>query len=277
MITLDELALFLQSGLNTNTEGIVFDITSNHKQFQKRVFNKKRYEYAKAVVYGVLRNIMSEAVPVKDLGHYTVTTELELAVTTDSLIEENLANVFEILQKYYEANIGSDSDVNGSRISINIVVPNTGLEKLDQLGGTIPLTMTCVFTVTKNAYTFNDVKWYIDSDEIKQITSWNMNNIKKQEIVNSANSTINKNIFKSQGLSVSFTAPHSSLSWFQDIFDDYYKDRTLNKVYTLKMVDPSHTGGISWKMGIYELPISGSPAMANGVGIVFAEMRDDLV
>lgn len=282
MITLENLASILETSLNVNDYNIVFDISANYKEFKKSSRNKKRYEDAKNVIYGVLRNIVSEAVPVENLGHYTWTTELELVITTNVLLNNNLENVFDVLQKYYEANIGkqvvpTEDSLSGYKIGINLQVPITGLEKLDNLGGTIPLTLNCTFTITSNSYMFNDVKWYLDETELTDIIGWNIDNVKEQDIVLSPNSTIKKNIFKSQGLSVSIVIPHSTKEWFKDLFDEYYVDRNINAVHTLKYTDPAHTSGVEFKVGIQSMPISGKPPQANGVGIVFAEMRDDLI
>lgn len=274
MIKTKELASFLQTGLNTNSYNIVFDIDANRKEFEKKINNKVRYESAKAVVYGVLQSITSEAVPVKDLGHYIVTSELELVVTTDELINENLKNVYDILEDYYEATIGTKEDVNGYKIAVNLQVPTVGPEKLDQLGETINIKLICTFTITKNAYGFGDVQWFLDTEEITQLIGWNMNNIKETDIFENPNDKIKKTIFKTQGLAISFTLPHLNTTWFQGVFNDYYRDRDINKAYTLKYVDPSHTSGITYTVGIAEMPIIGVPNLANGVGIIFAELKE---
>ena len=274
MITTKNLADFLKTGLNTNSYSIVFDIEDNYNEFEKKVNNKVRYEDAKSVVYGVLQNIRSEAVPVKNLGHYIITSELQLVVTTNELINENLDNVYDVLQSYYEATIGDQTDLEGYKISVNLQVPTVGQERIDQLGGTVNVNVICTFTVTKNAYSFNDVKWYIDGQEITQLLSWNMNNIKEAEIISPPNTSTKKTRFRTQGISISFTLPHLNLAWFKSIFDDYYVDRDLNKSYTLKYVDTGHSAGITFTVGIAEMPLSGLPNLANGIGIVFAELKE---
>lgn len=279
MVTVEQLATLLENGLNANTYGIVFDISADYKEFNRAIRNKKRYENAKGIVYGVLRDTTSTAVPVQNLGHYTIMSNLELAVTTNNLISECLENVYSILQDYYELTIGTENILNSSRIGINFEIPTVNDEKIDNLGGTVNLSLNCTFSITKSAETYNTTKLYIDGTQMTQLINWNFLIQKTQEVVNSADSTINKSIFKNQGIALSIVLPHLTVAWFQNIFNDAFRDRVLNKVYTIKYEDSLHTGvtALTWKMGILNMPISGEPQKANGVSITFAEMRDDLV
>jgi len=276
---LSDLAKILQDGLNTNTYGVVFDISANYKEFKKAYKNNRRNENAKNVVYGVLSTITSEAVPVANLGHLVVTCNLEIVTSTDQFLIDNYESVYSALQAYYTVAIGTTTDSGGYKVGINLTQPTVDVETLNNLGGTLPMRFICIFTITKNAYTFNDVVWTLDGDTMTEIVNWNIVLTKEQEVINNYNSTIKKNLFKSEGLSFNFTLPHSTSTWFQAVFDDVIKNRTLNKIYTLTYTDPKHTGEgvLSWKVGIVQMPIAGTPQKANGVGLIFAEMRDDIL
>lgn len=276
---LTDLAQLLEDGLNVNSYGIVFDISANYKEFQKAYKNKRRNENAKGIVYGVLSMMTSEAVPVANLGNFTLTANLEIVSTTDNLILENYANIYEVLQDYYTVSIGTSQDSGSYQVGINLTQPTVDIERLNNLGGTLPMRFIVTFTVTKNAYTFNDVTWKLDNTVMSELVGWNMIPIKEQEAMNTFGGTIKKNVFKSEGLSFSFTLPHSTSVWFQNVFDDVYKNRTLNKAYTLTYEDPKHSGAgaLTWYVGIVQMPIAGSPQKANGVAMVLAEMREDLV
>lgn len=275
---IEQLAEWLESGLNDNDKDITFNIETNYQKFETAILNRERYEIEDDV-YGVLNPISSDPVPVKNLGNDIINAELRLVVTTDSTARNNLKDVYDILQRYYEFNIGSVDKFEEYTIVLDMIIPTPTTANVNTLGDTITIVALCTFTVIKSAITFNETKWFLDGVEMTQILSWSFNNAKTQEKFNPTSTTINKNYFTNQTLVISIVVPHLTVSWFQGLFVDHYRNRNsnLNKTYTLRYEDPANKGAdsLEFKVALVELPIVGEPAKANGVVISFAEVLDE--
>ena len=266
-VSIEKLAEILQTGLNTNTQGLTFDIKANVKDRRVASRDNKRYEVGGQLIQGVLTYMSSDITPVAGIGQRYVTAILRLAVT-----KQNVELVSTALQNYIELAVGSQQQVGSYKVTINFQMPQTNQARIDQYGVDVPLEVACFFRIIENGVTFSDTSIAVDGTVIP-ILSVNLAVTRADDPATPVVSTTTKTDFKSQAISISVTLPYLNNPTIVSLFDDVYKAKLPNKTYQITYSDSLHSGAnaLTYRMKIKEMPMRAEPLLTNGLSITFVE------
>lgn len=270
-LTIDYLAEILQTGLNANSNNYKFDIKAYTNDTKDKIKSEKRVQ-DKKIISGVLSVITSEIVPILEIGQSYISTILRIPVSSDYFTE-----VYNLVQKYIQLNIGSQQSVDNYKIIISFQFPQAMQNKIDQYKVNTPLELICNFKIIQNGVTFSDTELYVDGNKLKFL-SMSMAPIKTEDPSNPINSETTMLSYKSQCIAITVSLPYLADDTIKMLFDDVFKYKRINKVYEIKYIDSLHKGtdALVYKMSIKNMPMAVEPLKNNGFNLTFMEAREDL-
>ena len=107
MLTIYEIAEMIESGLNQNQNGIVFQIGANVDDFRKQ---KDIPLNSDKPTRGIVYFMSGDTTPIKNLGNVDTVVVLELLVA-----QPNLKKVSQVLSEYALLNVGETNEENADR------------------------------------------------------------------------------------------------------------------------------------------------------------------
>lgn len=270
-VGIEELAEILQTGLNANAQGLVFEIAPNVLDIRTASRDGKRYEVGGKLIQGVLTYMTSDIVPIVGIGQSFVSTILRLAVD-----KNNVESVMAALQDYIELAVGTQKEVGSYKVIINFQMPNAGQARIEQYGVNVPLEVVATFRIVQNGVTFGDTEVFINGKKLPML-SCQLLPIKNDDPYNKVNEPTINIAYKAQCIGLIVTIPYIGDEIILELFDDVFKYKNINKFYNVTYKDTFHSEQpLEFKMAISEFPMASEPMKNNGITITFKECDDSV-
>ena len=237
MLSIYDLALMIQEGLNNNELGEAFIIDTNVHDFvklQDKPLNSEK------PTRGIVRFLSGDSTPIKNLGNVDTVVVLDLLVA-----QPKLQNVEKVLSQYVQLNIGETESANGTEIAINFDIPIVGQAANGIVGSGIPVQILATFKFILNGFYGNQFQlFYISAD-------WMETELTMIDKTYGKNTTVS--MFQNLGEVAGSAIGTQNSSLFSAAFPllrgDFYKtlaanianDAQQNTIYKfrMKLVDPS--------------------------------------
>lgn len=164
MIKVEEIAKQLENGLNGYQDKYTFDIAPLVGDWKPAQETRKKQlrELPKIVINGILLALPSGIVPIKNLKNFYIIAQFQIQAK-----EEYANELYEILQNYIEARVGTSERFGEYVGTVNFDVPSIGQLDIEPgAGASVPIMTTVYWQFIAGGVITEECALTIDSEEI---------------------------------------------------------------------------------------------------------------